>query len=225
MKYTDYKNLCVACGDNIDELETRLAAILQHEEPQISNVTIIKIPIALAEYIPFLEEMRYLTYRSKCYLKEARNAIPCRYPDLWTWMQEKSDYWQGEKIYDFVLWQLETNTDFLTSGFIFKRVENLAVTNVPYLISHHSTGFEWGYGGSGPHDLALNIAELICRHSGIYTPRCETHDGQCVAQAAFSVHHQMVVDLISAIPYQGCHLSYQQVTTILQCHLYKTYAT
>ncbi len=33
-----------------------------------------------------------------------------------------------------------------------------ALTNVPWTVIHHSpTGFEWGYGGSGPADLALNI--------------------------------------------------------------------
>ncbi|MBE2188455.1 MAG: hypothetical protein IAE98_03225 [Candidatus Kapabacteria bacterium] len=35
------------------------------------------------------------------------------------------------------------------------------VTNVPRRIIHHSPdGFEWGYGGSGPSDLALNILSL-----------------------------------------------------------------
>src|SRR5579862_9119212 len=32
------------------------------------------------------------------------------------------------------------------------------VTNVPWsVVSHRPSGFEWGYGGSGPADLALNI--------------------------------------------------------------------
>lgn len=35
-------------------------------------------------------------------------------------------------------------------------------TNVPHRIVKHSpTGFSWGYGGSGPADLALNILALF----------------------------------------------------------------
>lgn len=41
---------------------------------------------------------------------------------------------------------------------ILKRVGMVPVTNVQRLIARHSPdGFEWGYGGSGPSDLALNI--------------------------------------------------------------------
>jgi hypothetical protein len=35
------------------------------------------------------------------------------------------------------------------------------ITNVPRRIIYHSPdGYEWGYGGSGPSDLALNILSL-----------------------------------------------------------------
>ena len=41
------------------------------------------------------------------------------------------------------------------------RLTDTPVTNVPHLLTKHSpTGFEWGYSGSGPADLALNI--MIC---------------------------------------------------------------
>jgi len=43
-------------------------------------------------------------------------------------------------------------------------------TNVPHHIVHHSpTGFEWGYGGSGPADLALNLAELVTQKADLIT--------------------------------------------------------
>lgn len=36
------------------------------------------------------------------------------------------------------------------------------ITNVPHKIVYHSpSGFEWGYGGSGPADLALNILAVF----------------------------------------------------------------
>jgi len=34
---------------------------------------------------------------------------------------------------------------------------NDAIVNIEQKIKKHSEGFEWGYGGSGPADLALNI--------------------------------------------------------------------
>jgi hypothetical protein len=37
-----------------------------------------------------------------------------------------------------------------------------AHANVPHrLVCHSPTGFEWGYGGSGPADLALNILTVF----------------------------------------------------------------
>jgi hypothetical protein len=47
----------------------------------------------------------------------------------------------------------------MTGDVVLKRDANgTAITNVPRLVTRHSpTGFEWGYGGSGPADLALNI--------------------------------------------------------------------
>lgn len=37
-------------------------------------------------------------------------------------------------------------------------------TNVPHLVTEHSPdGFNFGYGGSGPADLALNVVEWVLR--------------------------------------------------------------
>jgi len=41
---------------------------------------------------------------------------------------------------------------------MFKRTEDGIETNIPHEMIYHSPdGFEWGYGGSGPADFALNI--------------------------------------------------------------------
>jgi len=41
---------------------------------------------------------------------------------------------------------------------VLKRVNGIATANVPHVIKRHSpSGFEWGYEGSGPADLALAI--------------------------------------------------------------------
>ena len=41
---------------------------------------------------------------------------------------------------------------------VCSRNENGVVTNIKHSIKRHSPdGFEWGYGGSGPSEFALNI--------------------------------------------------------------------
>jgi hypothetical protein len=64
-----------------------------------------------------------------------------------------------------------TNGGVFQVEIILRRVKGYATANVPHAIVLHSTGFEWGYGGSGPADLALNILyavtgnkELAMRH-------------------------------------------------------------
>lgn len=53
-------------------------------------------------------------------------------------------------------------------------------------IYHSPTGYEWGYGGSGPADLALNILAL-------FVPPPE----------AWSLHQQYKFDVIARIPRDG----------------------
>lgn len=51
---------------------------------------------------------------------------------------------------------------------VIKRdTDGTVLTNVPHLVTHHSpTGFEFGYGGSGVADLALNIIEFALHRMG-----------------------------------------------------------
>lgn len=45
-----------------------------------------------------------------------------------------------------------------------RRGGGVPYTNVPHFIQRHSPdGYEWGYGGSGPSELALNCVEAILR--------------------------------------------------------------
>lgn len=77
----------------------------------------------------------------------------------------------------------------LTAGIIFRREGSRVASNVPHLVTHHSpTGFEFGYGGSGPADLALNAVEAILKATGHRGPRIRCFDGNCFA-LAFKLHH------------------------------------
>ncbi len=52
----------------------------------------------------------------------------------------------------------------LAERLVLRRIGNEVWTNVPhYAVRHSPSGFEWGYAGSGPSDLALNLAEAIIR--------------------------------------------------------------
>ncbi|GAV24774.1 hypothetical protein ciss_07070 [Carboxydothermus islandicus] len=72
---------------------------------------------------------------------------------------------------------------------ILRRDGHLAITNIPHLIGggHSPDGFEWGYGGSGPAELALNILYVI------------TED----KELARRFYQQFKWDFIAKIPYKG----------------------
>lgn len=73
-------------------------------------------------------------------------------------VQEAFDMWQGKFVDGMPMAEF---------GIVLERGADgdTLITNVPHLLTHHSpTGYEWGYGGSGPADLALNIVESILRH-------------------------------------------------------------
>lgn len=57
-------------------------------------------------------------------------------------------------------------------------------TNVPHLVVEHSpSGFEWGYGGSGPADLALNVCQAYLMKIGYEGEKTQCFDGQCFSLA------------------------------------------
>ena len=94
--------------------------------------------------------------------------------------------------------------------FKFWRDKNGAHTNVPWLVSYHSpTGHcEWGYSGSGPADLALNILEYILREDGFDGPV-----SKCGAfELAFSLHQEFKWGFIANADREGFELSVKDVT-------------
>ena len=75
--------------------------------------------------------------------------------------------------------------------------------SIPHTHKHHSpTGFEIGYGGSGPSDLALNIlAAALPRQKG--DPGVTLHDGSRVSEAAWDLHQPLKWNLIATMPREG----------------------
>jgi len=67
------------------------------------------------------------------------------------------------------------------------RYDGSSIVNIEQRIKYHSpTGFEWGFGGSGPADLALNILSY-------FVPVDE----------AFRLHQEFKWEFIASVPFDG----------------------
>lgn len=95
----------------------------------------------------------------------------------------------------------------LGRGIVLQRLEgDMVATNVPWLISHHSpNGFEWGYPGSGPADLALNIAEVVLLADGHTQPgrKAKASGWGTFFRDAWNMHQPLKDRFIVGVPKEG----------------------
>lgn len=88
-------------------------------------------------------------------------------------------------------------------GLVCARIGPTPCVNIPCRIAHHSpTGIEWGYEGSGPADLSLNLANLL------YPPGCDGFPGEKLwkgrcSTLAWMVHQLLKRTIVAKIPQQG----------------------
>jgi hypothetical protein len=109
----------------------------------------------------------------------------------------------------------------ITDGVFLERFGNNVSTNVPHLVVHHSpTGFEWGYGGSGPADLALNIVEVILNEIGYIGERVDCWKGDCWADS-WKLHQQFKFEFIAPMDRAGGKISYPRMKTWIEYRLGK----
>lgn len=102
------------------------------------------------------------------------------------------------------------------NGIVLRRSENgVPATNVPWLVKNHSpNGFDWGYGGSGPADLALNILEALLRRSGFDGSKSQVSwSGDTYFDAAFALHQEFKWYFVSGLPNEGGVISLSDVNT------------
>jgi hypothetical protein len=82
---------------------------------------------------------------------------------------------------------------------------------VPHLVVLHSpTGYEWGYGGSGPADLALNILENYLRHTGYKGPSSKASFGRYF-NLAWDLHQTFKWSVIALQPREGAEIPYAAI--------------
>ena len=100
----------------------------------------------------------------------------------------------------------------LNGDFILRRgINDKALTNVPHHVTHHSpTGYEWGYGGSGPADLALNVLETTLLELDYKGPRTKCWHGNCF-QLAWDLHQKFKWDFIANALHDGKVIPWQTV--------------
>jgi hypothetical protein len=85
------------------------------------------------------------------------------------------------------------------------------ITNVPHLVVHHSPdGYEFGYGGSGPADLALNICQLYLNIAGYQGRTMKCYDGSCW-MLAYSLRHEFKERFIANAPHEGWTIPFTDI--------------
>lgn len=88
---------------------------------------------------------------------------------------------------------------------------DLVKTNVPHLVVHHSpSGFEFGYGGSGPADLALNTVHFFVEQMDLSGadapgPTVECFEGE-VSRLAWDLHQPFKKEIIAQVGEEGARV-------------------
>lgn len=95
---------------------------------------------------------------------------------------------------------LPLSEDLFEVGLVCKRADDgRPRTNVPHhCIEHSPDGFEFGYEGSGPADLALNLVEAFLQRAGWNGERQQCWNGACF-QLAYALHESLKWDLIAPL--------------------------
>lgn len=92
-------------------------------------------------------------------------------------------------------------------------------TNVRHLVTQHSPdGFSWGYGGSGPSDLALNLAEHVLVRTGYAGERMKCYLSDCFV-AAYLMHHDLKWKFIAPMPDEGGEVAWPVLVEWVQAWL------
>lgn len=106
-------------------------------------------------------------------------------------------------------------------GFVLDKMGETG-TNIPHLVVHHSpAGFSWGYLGSGPAELALNILEIVASSEGGYhSSTVKVFDGSHVSSIVWALHQKYKEEVIAALPWEETHrITYASVVEWLDTQL------
>lgn len=95
----------------------------------------------------------------------------------------------------------------LDESVVLIRDEQGIKTNVPRIIERHSpNGYEWGYAGSGPADLALNIIEYyvrVLRNEGVEIGNPHKMREGVAHDLTLWIYQDFKCDFIATAPTEG----------------------
>jgi hypothetical protein len=108
----------------------------------------------------------------------------------------------------FGLASVERHADALIEGVICWRApDGTAKSSIPQQHVHYAPkGFDWGFGGSGAADLALNVLALFLPLA-VDATGVALRDGTSVSEAAWALHQAFKYDLIATLPRAGGDIS------------------
>jgi len=118
----------------------------------------------------------------------------------------------------------------LTEALVLRRQRSylaapVLMTNVPHLVIVYSvTGFQFGYHGLGPMDLALNICEWYLLHTGHQGERTKRWKGLKCEKAdcflrTFDLHREFCRDFIERVPDEGTTIPFADLKNWFDDHL------
>jgi hypothetical protein len=111
------------------------------------------------------------------------------------------------------------HADVLIEGVrCWRAPDGTARSSLPQRHVHYApTGFDWGFGGSGPADLALNLLArflpLAPEATGVVL-----RDGSSVSEAAWALHQAFKYDLLVTLPRSGGHLTPETIRAWITTH-------
>lgn len=92
-------------------------------------------------------------------------------------------------------------------------------TNIPHLVVEHSpSGFEWGYGGSGPADLALNVCQVYLNSIGYQGEKTQCYDGYAWSLASV-LHQDFKWRFIASAPREGITIPFAEIKAWFDEHI------
>jgi hypothetical protein len=127
--------------------------------------------------------------------------------------------WAVDHARAFGLTSVEGPADALIAGVTCWRApDGTANSSIPRRHVHYApTGFDWGFGGSGAADLALNVLApflpLAPEATGV-----ALRDGSTVSEAAWALHQEFKYDLIATLPRSGGHITAETIRTWITTH-------
>jgi hypothetical protein len=127
--------------------------------------------------------------------------------------------WVVERARTVGLASVECHADAQIAGVTCWRApDNTARSSIPQRHVHYApTGFDWGYGGSGAADLALNVLARFLPLPPDATG-VTLRDGSSVSEAAWALHQAFKYDLIATLPRAGGHITAKMIGDWITTH-------